>query len=42
LIDENGIPVTEMLANQSPNKNNTTDATSGAGSACPSEVHTGC
>jgi len=33
---------TQMLADQSPNKSNTTDATSVAGTACPSEVHTGC
>jgi hypothetical protein len=42
MIAEYGISVTEMLANQSPNKSNATDAASGAGSDCPSEVHTGC
>jgi len=40
LIDEYGIPVTQMLAVQSRNKSYTTDATSGAGTACPFEVHT--
>jgi len=42
LIDEYGIPVTQMIAYQSPNKSNTTDAIAEAGSAYPSDVHTGC
>jgi hypothetical protein len=33
LIDEYGIPVTQMIAYQSPNKSNTTDATAEAGTA---------
>jgi hypothetical protein len=36
------IPVTQMIAYQSPNKSNTTDATAEAGTAYPSKIHTGC
>ena len=31
-----------MIADQYPNKSNMTDATVEAGTAYPSEVHTGC
>jgi len=41
LINEYGIPVTQMMAYQSPNKSNTTDATSEAGTTYTPEVHTG-
>ena len=41
-IDEYKIPVTQMTADQYPNKSNTTDATAEAGTAYPSEVHTSC
>jgi len=42
VIDEYKIPVTQMIADQYPNKSNTADASAEAGTAYPSEVHTGC